>query len=141
MVSRIRGSLILLIVGLVVLLLSGGLLYLKTRMAAEQLRHLAERTLTRQLHLPVQTGSVSLSLLRSSIELRQIEVGDLPVVAPTQASRKIDLPFLTIEQAFVRFRLTSLLRGVPQLGSLTIHGPRLQLTDSRSEEHTSELQS
>src|SRR5574337_121108 len=130
MVSRIRGSLILLIVGLLVLLLSGSLLYLKTRMAAEQLRHLAERTLIRQLNLPVQIGSVSLSLLRSSIELRQIEVGDLSTVTPTQASRRIDLPFLTIEQAFVRFRLTSLLRGVPQLGSLTIHGPRLQLTDS-----------
>lgn len=113
--SRIRGSLILLIVGLVVLLLSGGLLYLKTRMAAEQLRHLAERTLTRELNLPVQIESASPAFLSGSVELRGITVSDLSGAVLTQADHRIHLPLLTIERALVTFRLTSLLRGVLQV--------------------------
>jgi hypothetical protein len=130
MMSRIRGSVILLIVALIILLVGGGLLYLKTRMAAGQLRHIAERTLARQLNLPVQIGSVSLSLLRSSVEFRQITVGDLSAVTPAQAGRRIDLPFLTVDRARVVFRLTSLLRGALQVRSLVIQGPRLRLADS-----------
>ncbi|PWB49013.1 MAG: hypothetical protein C3F12_00495 [Candidatus Methylomirabilota bacterium] len=131
MMSRIRGSVILLIVALVVLLLGGGgLLYLKTRMAAEQLRQFAERTLTRHLDLPVRIESASPALLRGSVELREITVGDLSAETPAQAGRNIDLPILTIERAFVTFRLTTLLRGGLQVGSLTVQGPRLQITDS-----------
>lgn len=133
---RIRGSVILLIFALVVLLVGGGLLYLKTRMAAEQLRHFAERTLTRQLNLPVQIESVSAAFLSGSVELREIKVGDLSAVTPAQAGRKIDLPLLTIERAFVTFRLTSFLRGGLQIGSLTIQGPRLQITDSPASSST-----
>ncbi|MBZ0169591.1 putative assembly protein [Candidatus Methylomirabilis lanthanidiphila] len=134
--SRIRGSLILLIVGLVVLLLSGGLLYLKTRMAAEQLRHLAERTLTRELNLPVQIESASPAFLSGSVELRGITVSDLSGAVLTQADHRIHLPLLTIERALVTFRLTSLLRGVLQVGSLTIQGPRLRITDSAASSST-----
>lgn len=128
--SRIRGSVILLIVAAVVLLLGGGLLYLKTWMEAEQFRRLTEQTLTRQLHLPVQIGSMSLSLLHRSLELRQIAVGDLSATAQAQAGRKIDAPLLTVDWARVTFRPTSLLRGAPQVRSLVIHGPRLRFTDS-----------
>lgn len=128
--SRIRGSVILLIVALVVLLAGGGLLYLKTRMAAEQFRHFAERTLTRQLNLPVQIGSVSLSLLRGGVELKQITVGDLSGVIPAQAGRKIDLPILTVNRAGVGLRLSSLLRGALQVRSLTLLGPQLRVSDS-----------
>lgn len=127
---RIRGSVILLIVVAVVLLLGGGLLYLKTWMEAEQFRRLTEQTLTRQLHLPVQIGSMSLSLFHRSLELRQIAVGDLSAIAPAQAGRKIDAPLLTVDLARVAFRPTSLLRGTPQVRSLVIYGPRLQFTDS-----------
>lgn len=127
---RIRGSVILLTFALVVLLVGGGVLYLKTRIAAEQLRHFAERTLTRQTNLPVQIGSVSLSLLRSSVELRQLTVGDLSAVTQAQAGRRIDAPFLTVDQAGVTFRLSSLLRGALQVRSLVIQGPRLRFTDS-----------
>lgn len=126
--TRIRGSVILLIVALVVLLLGGGgLLYLKTRIAAEQFRHLVEQTLTRQLNLPVQIGSMSLSLRHRSLELRQIAIGKLSGATPAQAGRKIDASLLTIDWARVTFRPTSLLRGAPQVRSLVIHGPRLAL--------------
>ncbi|HWR21446.1 MAG TPA: hypothetical protein VN444_06255, partial [Verrucomicrobiae bacterium] len=127
---RIRGSVILLTFALVVLLVGGGLLYLRTRMAAEQLRHFAERMLARQLNLPVQIGSVSLSLLRTSVDLRQITVGDLSTTTPVQAGQRVDLPLLTVDQARVTFRRSSLLRGALQIRSLIIHGPRLAVTDS-----------
>jgi hypothetical protein len=127
---RFRGSVILLTFALVILLVGGGLLYLKTRMAAEQLRHVAERTLARRLNLPVQIGSVSLSLLRRSVELRQITVGDLSGVTPVQAGRKIEQPLLTVDRADVAVRLSALLRGTLQIRSLIIYGPRLAVTDS-----------
>lgn len=85
---RNRGTLILLIITFLVLGLGSGLLYLKTQKAAEQLRQLAERTLTRQLDLPVQIGSASLSLLHSSVELHQITVGELPPAIPSHGDRK-----------------------------------------------------
>jgi hypothetical protein len=127
---RIRGSVILLTCALVILLVGGGLLYLKTRMAAEQLRHFAERTLARQLNLPVQIGSVSLSLLRISVDLRQITIGDRSTAIPVQAGQRVDRPLLTVDRAAVTLQLNSLLRGALQIRSLTIHGPRLAVTDS-----------
>ncbi|PWB79481.1 MAG: hypothetical protein C3F08_06690, partial [Candidatus Methylomirabilota bacterium] len=127
--SRIRVTVILVTVALVAFL-GGGLLYLKARIEAEQFRHLAERTLTRQLNHPVRIGSMSLSLLHRRLELRQIAVGTLSAESPAQAGRKIEAPLLTVDHASVTFRPTSLLRGVPQVRSLVIHGPRLQLTDS-----------
>src|SRR5574341_1252980 len=133
---RIRGSVILRIFALVVLLMGCGLRYLQTRMAAEQLRHFAERTLTHHLSRPVQIESVSPACLSGSVELREITVGDLSAVTPAQAGRKIDLPILTIQRAFVTFRLTTLLRGGLQVDSLTIQGPRLQITDSPASSST-----
>lgn len=127
---RIRGSVILLTVALVVLLVGSGVLYLKTRIAAEQLRHFAEQTLTRHTNLPVQIGSVSLSLLRGSIELRQITVDDRSTATPGQTGQGTDVPFLTVDHARVAFTVTSLLRGALQVRSLIIHGPRLRFTDS-----------
>lgn len=128
--SRFRGSVILLTCALVILLVGGGLLYIKTRMAAEQLRHVAERALAHQLNLPVQIGSASLSLLRTSVDLRHITVGDRSTAIPVQAGQRVDLPLLTVDRATVTFRLNSLLRGALQIRSLIIHGPRLAVTDS-----------
>lgn len=118
---RIRRSVIFLTSTLVMLLLLvGGLLYIKTRTAGEQLRVFAERTLTRELNLPVHIGGVSLSLGHRSLELRQIAVGD----------RTSEVPILIIDRALVAFRLTPLLVGKPQVRSLAVYGPRLALTDS-----------
>lgn len=128
--SRFRGLVILLTFALVILLVGGGLLYLKTRMAAEQLRHVAERTLAHQLNLPVQIGSVSLSLLRTSVDLRQITVGDRSTAIPVQAGQRVDLPLLTVDRATVTFRPSALLRGALQIRALIIQSPRLAITDS-----------
>lgn len=127
---RNRGTLILLIITFLVLGLGSGLLYLKTQKAAEQLRQLAERTLTRQLDLPVQIGSASLSLLHSSVELHQITVGELPPAIPSHGGSRLDRPLLMVDRASAVFRLAALLRGAVQLRSLTLHAPSLQFTDT-----------
>ena len=45
---------------LLLLLVGGGLLYVRTRTAREQIRAYVERSLSRELDLPVHLGGVSL---------------------------------------------------------------------------------
>ena len=68
---RRRGLVVLLSsVLLFILLVGGGLLYVRTRTAREQIRAFAERALAKELNLPVHLGGVSLSLRVGSVQLR-----------------------------------------------------------------------
>ncbi|TPW19002.1 MAG: hypothetical protein FD126_3123, partial [Elusimicrobia bacterium] len=72
---RRRGLVVLLSsVLLLVLLVGGGLLYVRTRTAREQIRAYVERSLARELNLPVHLGGVSFSLRVGSVQLSQLTI-------------------------------------------------------------------
>lgn len=74
---RRRGLVVLLSsVLLLVLLVGGGLLYVRTRTAREQIRVYVERSLARELGLPVHLGGVSLSLRLGTVQLKQLTISD-----------------------------------------------------------------
>ncbi len=118
---RHRGLAVLVVsVLLLVLLLGGGLLYVRTRTARAQIRALVERVLAQQLKLPVRVGAVSLSLGLGSIELRQLAISD----------RSTGTPLLEVERLRVALALASLLSGDLQIKSVTVRGPRVSLEDT-----------
>ena len=105
---------------LLVLLLGGGLLYVRTRTAREQVRAFVERALAQELNLPVRLGGVSVSLGVGSVELRHLTLVD----------RASGAPLLEVDRAKVSLALASLLRGDLRVRSVTIRGPRLSLEDT-----------
>src|SRR3972149_4385809 len=73
---RRRGLVVLVAsIVLLVLLVGGGLLYVRTRTAREQIRAYVERTLARELGLPVHLGGVSLSLRLGAVQPQQPHAG------------------------------------------------------------------
>ncbi|MBI3626374.1 MAG: AsmA-like C-terminal domain-containing protein [Candidatus Rokubacteria bacterium] len=118
---RRRGMVVLLASVLaLVLLVGGGLLYVRTRTAREQIRALVERVLAQELNLPVRVGSVSLSLGLGSVELRHLTITDRPT----------DTPLLEADRVRVTLALASLLGGDLRVKSVSIRGPRLSLEDT-----------
>lgn len=103
-----------------VLVVAGGLLYVRTRTAREQVRALVEQVMTSELGLPVRVRSASLSLGVGSVELRRLIITD-----PTT-----DAPLLEADRVRVTLALASLLGGDLRVKSVTIRGPRLSLEDT-----------
>lgn len=118
---RRRGLVLLLAsVLLLGLLVAGGLLYVRTRTAREQIRAYVERSLARELNLPVHLGGVSLSLGVGSVQLKQLTISDRPG----------GKPLLEVDRIRVSLALLSLLGGELRVTSVEVHDPRLSLEDS-----------
>ena len=105
---------------LLVLLVGGGLLYVRTRTAREQIRAYVERSLAREFGLPVHLGGVSLSLRLGTVQLKQLTVSDGTSGAP----------LLGVDRIRVSLALLSLLGGELRVRSVAIHEPRLSVEDS-----------
>jgi len=118
---RRRGLVVLVAsVVLLVLLVGGGLLYVRTRTAREQIRAYVERSLARELGLPVHLGGVSLSLRLGTVQLKQLTVSD----------GTSGVPLLGVDRIRVSLALLSLLGGELRVRSVAIHEPRLSVEDS-----------
>ncbi len=118
---RRRGLAVLLAAVLVlILLVGGGLLYVRTRTARGQIRAFAEAALARELDLPVHLGGVSLSLGVGTVQLRQLMIS-----AP--GGRE---PLLEVDRIRVSLALLSLLGGEVRVKSVAIQEPRLRVEDS-----------
>lgn len=118
---RRRGLVVLLSsVLLLVLLVGGGVLYVRTRNAREQIRAYVERSLARELNLPVHLGGASLSLRVGSVQLRQLTI----------SQGTSGTPLLEVDRIRVSLPLLSLLRGELRVTSVAIHDPRLSLEDT-----------
>src|SRR3989304_2600980 len=100
---------------LLVLLVGGGLLYVRTRTAREQIRAYVERALAREFGPPVHLGGVSLSLRLGSVQLKQLAVSDGTGGAP----------LLGVDRIRVSLALLSLLGGELRVRSVAVHEPRL----------------
>lgn len=105
---------------LLVLLVGGGFLYVRTRTAREQIRAYVERSLARELGLPVHLGGVSLSLRLGTVQLTQLTVSDGTSGAP----------LLGVDRIRVSLALLSLLGGELRVRSVAIREPRLSVEDS-----------
>ncbi len=118
---RRRGLVVLVAsIVLLVLLVGGGLLYVRTRTAREQIRAYAERSLARELGLPVHLGDVSLSLRLGTVQLKQLTVSEGTSGAP----------LLGVDRIRISLALLSLLGGELRVRSVAIHEPRLSVEDS-----------